>query len=215
MATARRAPRRPPTLNLVARVQPERGVLPGAFYLGADPVPIARALLGKVLCTAVEGALTSAIIVETEAYSGENDLACHARLSRRTRRTEVLYREGGRSYVYLCYGLHCLFNVVTDIEGRADAVLIRAGAPLEGVDAMKRRRGDRPVETLMRGPATLCRALGITLAHNDTALQKGGVWIEDRGVVIRDREVLRGPRVGVDYAGKDAALPWRFRVRGA
>lgn len=191
-------------------------MLPAAFYLGADPVPIARALLGKVLCTRVDGALTSVILVETEAYAGENDRACHAHLGRREGRVKVLYAPGGRCYVYLCYGIHHLFNVVTDVEGRADAVLARAGEPLEGVDVMLRRRGRTRVDAaLTMGPGSLTRALAIEKRHDASVLEGPELWIEDRGVTLRDDEIAAGPRVGVDYAGEDAALPWRFQVIGS
>ncbi len=207
---------REPPLALASRAVGPRRVLPPSFYLGSDPVPLARALLGKVLCARVEGALSSVIVVETEAYRGEHDRACHAHGGRRTRRTEVMYRRGGVAYVFKCYGMHHLLNVVTDVEEQADAVLLRAGEPLDGVEHMRRRRGAaRSDAELARGPGSLCKALGVTATHQGASFQGPELWLEDRGVVIADAEVVAGPRVGVDYAGADAALPWRFSVRGS
>src|SRR5688572_17572419 len=105
--------------------------LPKDFYLQPNVVQISRDLLGKFLYTQIDGILTGGMIVETEAYSGENDKACHAHLGRRTNRTEIMYAEGGVAYVYLIYGIYNLFNIITNVAGRADAVLIRAIEPTE------------------------------------------------------------------------------------
>ena len=198
-------------------------LLPLSFYQDDDPVAVARALLGKVLCTAMAGGLTTGIIVETEAYNGRTDAACHAHLGRRTRRTEIMYAPGGVAYVYLCYGLHQLFNIITNGQGLADAVLIRAAQPLEGMELMAARRGrglhptDRapgydPV--LARGPGSLSKAFGIAGAHYGASLLGPDIWIEDRDIAYAPGQVLASPRIGVDYAGGDAALPWRFFVAG-
>ena len=172
---------------------------------------VARDLLGKVLCSNVDGRTTSAIISETEAYAGVNDRASHASGGRRTKRTEVLYRQGGVAYVYLCYGIHNLFNVVTSIEDDPKAVLVRAAEPLDGVDTMLQRRDKTQADRrLLGGPGSLGRALGITTQLTGTALHGDLLWIEDRGIDVPGATIEAGPRIGVDYAGTDAALPFRF-----
>jgi DNA-3-methyladenine glycosylase len=129
--------------------------IPLEFYQGVDVVAIARELLGKVLVTNIDGAITSGMIVETEAYHGLKDKACHAYNGRRTARTEVMYQSGGLAYVYLCYGIHSLFNIVTNVKDRADAVLIRAIEPLEGLEVMMERRKQAKLQpTLTAGPTS-------------------------------------------------------------
>lgn len=185
--------------------------LPPEFYLRDDVVGISRELLGKVLCTRIDAQLTAATITETEAYAGVIDKASHAYGDRRTRRTEPLYGAGGTAYVYLCYGIHHLFNVVTNAEGIPHAVLIRAGMPATGVEVMLERRKKQAVDkTLLGGPGSLAQALGIRTTMTGTCLQEGCIWIEDRGVSVPPAQITAGPRVGVDYAQEDAALPYRF-----
>lgn len=199
---------------------------------------IARALLGKVLWTrlpmvtpdanrigrmASAGighpvergggglALTAVWITETEAYAGPHDRASHAHGNRRTPRTETLFAGGGVAYVYLCYGLHHLFNVVTGPEDLPHAVLLRAGLPLAGAPHMQRRSGrPLPLTRLVQGPGRLSRALGIRTAHNGETLTGPRFWIEDRGIAPQPADIQCLPRVGVDYAGIDAKRPWRF-----
>lgn len=183
------------------------------FYLRDDVVEVSTDLLGKVLCTNLCGELTRAVITETEAYAGVTDKASHAYGNRRTKRTEPLYGPGGSAYVYLCYGLHHLFNVVTNERGIPHAVLIRAGAALEGTDVMLRRRQKDSVDkTLLAGPGSFAKALGITTEHTGLSLLGSRIWIEDRGIEIGDETVVVGPRVGIDYAGDDAQRPYRFRA---
>jgi DNA-3-methyladenine glycosylase len=187
--------------------------LPKRFYRRADVVEVARDLLGKALCTCVEGRITRALITETEAYAGVTDKASHAYGGRRTRRTEPMFAEGGVAYVYLCYGIHHLFNVVTGGKGTPHAVLIRAGEPLDGTAVMLARRSrDRLDRKLMSGPGSLSRALGITTALTGTHLRGNTIWLEDHGLAIAPGEIEAAPRVGVDYAGEDAALHYRFRA---
>ena len=183
------------------------------FYLRDDVVAISRDLLGKVLCTRLSGALTKAIIVETEAYAGVTDRASHAYGGRRTKRTEPMYGQGGTAYVYLCYGIHHMFNVVTNAEETPNAVLIRAGEPLSGTDLMLQRRGKTKLDkTLLNGPGSLAKALGITTEHSRLSLMNGQIWIEDHGTDVEGNSVATGPRVGVDYAAEDALRPYRFRI---
>lgn len=185
--------------------------IPTEVYLRNDVVGIARDLLGKVLCTHIEGRATAAIITETEAYAGVTDRASHAYGGRRTRRTEPMFGPGGIAYVYLCYGIHHLFNVVTGEAGTPHAILVRAGSPVDGVETMlSRRRKDRADKNLMAGPGTIAQALGIKTSMTGTDLEGDSLWIEDRGIVVNDKDIKSGPRVGVDYAGDDAKRPWRF-----
>lgn len=189
--------------------------LPLEFYTRPDVVQIAQELLGKVLVTYVDGQLTEGMIVETEAYSGCNDMACHANDGLRTARTEIMYGQGGVSYVYLCYGIHHLFNIVTNVEGLADAVLIRAVEPLTGIDLMlQRRKMNQPAYRLTAGPGSMSKALGITTEHYGLSLSGDSIWLEDRGIDIPEKNLVAGTRVGVDYAGEHAKYPWRFSVKG-
>ena len=188
-------------------------VLPREYYQDDDVVRLSRALLGKVLCTDIDGRLTKVIITETEAYAGVTDRASHAYGDRRTRRTEPIYAAGGTAYVYLCYGIHHMFNVVTAAAETPHAILIRAGAALTGLDVMLARREKASADkTLLAGPGSLGKALGITTALTGTSLLDGPIWLEDHGVAIDPADVSVGPRIGIDYAGEDAALPYRFVV---
>jgi len=187
--------------------------LPREFYCRDDVLEICRELLGKVLCTQLDGLLTKVVITETEAYAGVTDKASHAYGGRRTRRTEPMFGPGGVAYVYLCYGIHHLFNVVTNIEGTPHAVLIRAGEPLAGVDTMLARRNKSDIDsTLLSGPGSLAKGLGISSALTGTDLMGDVIWIEDHQISVSPDEITAGPRVGVGYADEDALLPYRFRA---
>jgi DNA-3-methyladenine glycosylase len=192
-------------------MHPEK--LPQSFYLRDDVTAVGRDLLGKVLRTEIDGQRTAIVITETEAYAGVTDKASHAYGDRRTRRTEPMYGPGGMAYVYLCYGIHHLFNVVTNVSGVPHAVLVRAGEPLSGLPVMLRRRGkSRPDGSFLAGPGSVARALGITTALTGSSLLDGPISILDHGLDIDAASVGIGPRVGVDYAGEDAARPYRFRL---
>ena len=191
----------------------EKLKLPRQYYLHDDVVAISRDLLGKVLCTRLNGCTTKAQIIETEAYAGVTDKASHAYGDRRTRRTEPMYGAGGHAYVYLCYGLHHLFNVVTGGVGTPHAVLVRAGRPLQGIEEMLARRDKTRIDNkLMAGPGTMSQALGITTALTGTSLTGGTIWIEDAMADVDPETIRVGPRVGIDYAGEHAGLPYRFRL---
>jgi len=183
------------------------------FYIRDDVLQISKDLLGKVLCTRLNGKITAGKIIETEAYSGAEDKASHAYGNRRTKRTQIMFRQGGVAYVYLCYGIHSLFNVVTNVEDIPDAILIRAIEPLEGIDIMRRRRNLTKENNLTAGPGTLSKALGIEYKHTGIDLCGDKIWIEDRGISIAQKDIITSKRIGVNYAGKDALLPWRFRVK--
>jgi DNA-3-methyladenine glycosylase len=183
------------------------------FYQQDDVVTIAQELLGKCLVTPFGRGFTSGRIVETEAYSWK-ERGCHAFGGKLTPRNEVMFEAGGLAYVYVCYGIHHLFNVVTNKKGVADAVLVRAVEPVQGLSIMQDRRGIlRNPFQLTSGPGKLSVALGIDRAMNGCELWKNQVWIEDDGVRFSSREIEVSKRIGIDYAGPDANLPWRFTVR--
>lgn len=188
-------------------------ILPQSFYLQDDVVQIARKLLGKIVVTDIGGQITLSRIVETEAYNGSTDKACHAHLNRKTSRTRVMFEEGGRSYVYLCYGIHNLFNIVTNAENEPNAVLVRAVEPIEGIEAMVERRNIKKHVNLTNGPGKLSSALGITRSLNDILLYDNNspIWIADEG--WEETEIIETSRIGVDYAEEDALLPWRFYIK--
>ena len=189
--------------------------LESAFYDRASVVAVARDLLGKVLVTEFEGQRTSGRIVEVEAYNGVVDRASHAFGGRRTRRTEVMYSPGGLAYVYLIYGIHHLFNVVTNRRDVPHAVLVRALEPMEGIPVMlDRMRKPKPDYSLTRGPGNLSRAMGLMTIHSGTSLFGELIWIGDDGFRLRRADVGATPRIGVDYAGEDAALLYRFFIKG-
>lgn len=181
------------------------------FYTGEDAVQIARNLLGKVLFTNIKNKLTAGIITETEAYMGVIDKASHAYGGRRTGRTETMYQQGGTAYVYLCYGIHSLFNVVTAKKDVPHAVLVRAVKPYKGVDVMLKRRGLEKITPLaFVGPGKVSQALGIDYSLTGISLMEKKIWIEDHGFTVADSSIQAGPRIGVDYAAGDALLPYRF-----
>lgn len=181
------------------------------YFLTDDVVAVARDLIGKSLFTMVDGQLAGGVICETEAYKGTADRASHAFGSRRTKRNEMMYREGGVAYVYLCYGMHHLLNFVTNAADIPDAVLIRGIRPTHGTELMLRRTGKRKVTPdIGIGPGKVSKLLGLTVADNGLSLCGEKLWIEDRGLVVPDNAILVTPRIGVDYAGEDALLPYRF-----
>jgi DNA-3-methyladenine glycosylase len=189
-------------------------ILPVSFYLRPDVVQIARELLGKVLVTNWNGEYTSGRIVETEAYAGELDQASHAYRGI-TPRTTVMFGEGGVAYVYLCYGIHQMFNIVTNVKGTAHAILIRAVEPMEGVDIMLRRTGKKVLDkTLTRGPGNVGKAFGFHTAQCGLSLQSKDLFIADDGFTVNKTSVITSTRIGVDYAGEDALLDYRFYIKG-
>lgn len=189
-------------------------ILPALFFQRPDVRQVARELLGKILVTTVDGVRTAGRVVETEAYAA-HDKASHAHLARRTNRTEPMFGAGGTAYVYLCYGIHHLFNISTNVAGIAEAVLVRAVEPLDGEELMAQRRGLQPGNyRLTAGPGALTQALGIGKAHNGKMLPQPKVWFEDDGFRLDEESMVAGTRVGVAYAGEDAYLPYRFWISG-
>lgn len=192
----------------------EYNKLNNAFYTRADVVQISKDLIGKYLLTYIDGVETGGMIVETEAYSGRNDKACHANLNRRTQRTRVMYEEGGVAYVYLCYGIHYLFNIITNEAESADAVLVRAIEPVIGIEYMQNRRKLATVAPrLTAGPGLVSQALGINRKHYGVSLSGNSIWLEDRNIIVSNNDIIASARVGVSYAEDDALLPWRFRLK--
>lgn len=186
------------------------------FYRRADVIQVGRDLLGQYLFTRMDGRIvTGGRIVETEAYEGVTDRASHAYGNRRTARTAVMYSAGGVAYVYLCYGLHALFNIITNVEGIPHAVLIRALEPSHGIPLMLRRRRKTGLSrALTAGPGVLTQALGIEVRHSGLDLSGNLIWLE-KGSDLSPDQIIASARVGVEYAGADAKLPWRFRIRAS
>jgi len=189
--------------------------LPAEFYQRKNVVQISKDLLGKILVTNWNGIVTSGRIVECEAYAGAIDKASHASGGRRTARNEIMYGRGGFAYVYLCYGIHHLFNVVTNSEDVPHAVLIRALDPLRGIDEMLLRTSKKKLDhTLTRGPGNVSKALGIVTKYSGSSLLGDKIFIADDGIKYSRKQIGASQRIGVDYAGRDALLPYRFYVKG-
>lgn len=175
---------------------------------------MAQDLLGKRLVRILNGQRLSGIIVETEAYIGEDDKACHASRGR-TPRTEVMYGPPGHAYVYFIYGMHHCFNVVTEVEGFPAAVLIRALEPLVGLEQIRRHRPGRPDDQLTNGPGKLCAALAIDRTLNGVDLCTSPVFFIEGGRTVADEEVEIGPRIGIRSDELARSRPWRFYIKGS
>lgn len=188
--------------------------LPLAFYQRTNVCTIASELLGKLLVTRWDGTFTSGRIVETEAYNGISDKASHAYGERRTKRTEIMYAAGGVAYVYLCYGIHHLFNVVSNESGIPHAVLIRGIQPVDGIEEMLVRMKKKKFDSSIgRGPGNVSKALGIHTGHNGCSLTGEEIFIAGDGTSYNESQVVASPRIGVNYAGEDARLHYRFYVK--
>lgn len=188
--------------------------LPLSFYLRDDVTKISKELLGKVLVTNWQGQYTSGRITETEAYEGEKDRASHA-FRGKTPRTEIMFEEGGKAYVYLCYGIHQMFNIVTSSKGTPHAILIRAVEPLEGIDTMLQRTGKKHLDhTLTRGPGNVGKAFGFHTSQCGISLLSDELFIADDGFKLSKKMIGTSPRIGVDYAGEHAAWHYRFFIKG-
>jgi DNA-3-methyladenine glycosylase len=186
-----------------------------SFYNRKDVVRIAKELLGKILVTQLDGVRSTGRIVETEAYAGFDDRASHAFGGRRTARSEHLYGAPGTVYVYICYGMHHLFNVITNKKDIPHGVLIRALEPLEGIDQMLDRTGKLTLDyTLTKGPGNLSRAMGMSKLHSGCDVFSEEIFIADDGFRYKEDQISVTKRIGVDGAGKDADLPYRFIVKG-
>ena len=185
------------------------------YYLNEDVVSLAKDLLGKVLYTKIDNEITAGIIIETEAYFGIKDKASHAYGGRRTSRTETMYGSGGIAYVYLCYGMHNLFNIVSSKENDPHAVSIRGIEPLIGIDIIEQRRNMLHTKgAISAGPGSAAKALGIDRTFNAKNLTGDEIWIEDHAIRYQNEDIVAAPRVGIAYAKEHALLPWRFFVKG-
>lgn len=185
--------------------------IPPSFYLRDDVVKIARELIGKHIFTKINGELAGGIITETEAYAGITDKASHAYGNKRTKRTEIMYRRGGTAYVYLCYGIHSLFNIVTNVENVPHAVLIRGFLPTYGKKIiLERTKKNELIRKIADGPGKVSKALGIHYSHSGCELFGNKIWLEDRGIKIEKNDIKITKRIGIEYAGNDAKLPYRF-----
>lgn len=182
-------------------------VLPREFYL-REAIEVAGDLLGKKLVTNIGNKITSGLIVETEAYA-EWERGCHA-FRGKTKRSATLFEEGGVAYVYLCYGVYKLFNVVTNVKGKGDGVLIRALQPLDGWEVMMKRSHSK--NKITSGPGKLSLAMGIELKHNEISLQGNKIWIEE-AAPIDAKDIQTTKRIGLGSAGDDAELLWRFIIK--
>lgn len=184
------------------------------FYLQDDVVALAQDLLGRALFTKIDGKITGGFITETEAYRGPEDRASHAYHNRKTKRTKVMFDEGGICYIYLCYGMHYMLNIVTNHQEIPHAILIRGLLATHGLSTMARRRNRHPDDpALTEGPGSVAKALGINHTFNSRSLLSDEIWIEEKKMTLPTEKLFISPRIGVDYAGEDAKLPWRFKWR--
>lgn len=189
--------------------------LPKEFYQGKNVLAIAKNLLGKILVTKWDGLETSGRIVEVEAYEGVSDKASHAYGGRRTARTETMYAAGGVAYIYLCYGIHHLVNVVTNDREIPHAILIRALEPVKGAEVMLKRTGKKKADyTLTKGPGNVSKALGLHVSKSGWQLGSKEFFITEDSFVLPRHLIASSPRIGVDYAEEDAKLPYRFYIKG-
>lgn len=190
-------------------------ILPVDFYLNEDVVQTAQNLLGKYLFTSINNETTGGIIVETEAYMGPEDRGSHAHNNRRTPRNEMMYAAGGVIYMYICYGIHDMLNIVTGLTHMPHAILIRAVEPTVGLEIMRDRRmvygNDRQ---LCKGPGALAKALGLSKVHNGISLQGDIIWIEDKELTFNHDQITASARVGMNFEGPYKTIPWRFFITG-
>ena len=201
-------------LILTTQLMPKK--LTKDFFLETDVLKLSRDLLGKLLVTNFDGQRTAGVVVETEAYRAPDDWACHATKFPTTLRSKPMFTEGGRAYVYICRGVHHLFNITTAPEGMAHVILVRAIEPSEGVATMLERRGlEKLKPNLTAGPSSLAKALGINVLHNEMSLISGttNIWFEENDVVFQDSDIDISKRIGVESAGVSADLEWRFFVK--
>ena len=187
--------------------------IPNNFFLHHDVVDLAKKLIGKVLCSNINNQLVKVIIIETEAYAGAEDKASHAYGGKYTNRTKTMYNEGGVAYIYLCYGIHYLFNIVTNKTGVPHAILIRGGIPFFGINTIiERRKKTINEKNLLIGPGKLSQGLGISMLHNNISLTGDTIWLEDHQLKFNSSAIKSTPRIGIDYADEDKHLPFRFVI---
>jgi DNA-3-methyladenine glycosylase len=175
---------------------------------------MAKELIGKFLYTNFDGQLTGGMIVETEAYMGVTDSSCHTFNNRKTNRNATMYNQGGVIYMYVCYGIHDMLNIVTGNEGDSQVILIRAIEPLKGIEKMIERRGDVPLKRLAKGPGSLAKALGLKRIHDSISLLEEEIWIENKGFKFDSDSIIESPRVGLGCPEPYFSMPWRFFLKG-
>ena len=189
--------------------------IPISFYTRKDVVEIAKDLIGKLIVTNFNGSITSGRIVETEAYVAITDKASHSFGGKRTARNEHMYAPGGTAYVYICYGMHQMMNITTNDKNIPDAVLIRAVEPLDGIDTMLKRTGKKALDkTLTRGPGNVGKALGIFKHHSGNYLLGNKIYLMNDNTRINEEQIGTSARIGVESAGADSLLPYRFYLKG-
>ena len=184
-----------------------------SFFHEKDVLKISKKLLGMSIYTRIDGAITGGIITETEGYAGGSDKACHAYGYKLTKRTQTMFKEGGIAYIYLCYGIHHLLNIVTNTEGEPDAVLIRSFEPHTGIDTMMQRRKMTQLKrNISAGPGNVSSALGLTRKYDGEPVTGPVIWLEndEKSMTPRKNDIAESARIGVDYAEEYAKKPWRF-----
>ena len=186
-----------------------------SFYQRKDVVAIAKDLIGNIVVTNIDGKITSGRIVETEAYVAHIDKASHAYKGKRTLRNEAMYAAAGTVYVYICYGMHNMLNIVTNDMNVPDAILIRALEPIDGIDTMLERTNKKILDnTLTKGPGNVAKAMGISKNISGLLLGKEQINILKNNLTIPEKEIGTSKRIGIDNAGEDALLPYRFYLKG-
>ncbi|OAQ38223.1 3-methyladenine DNA glycosylase [Pedobacter psychrophilus] len=185
-----------------------------SFYDSDDTLKMAKDLIGHFLYTNLDGNITGGMIVETEAYMGVTDSSCHTFNNRKTNRNATMYCQGGVIYMYVCYGIHDMLNIVTGSEGDSQVILIRAIEPLTGIEIMKERRGDVPLKRLTKGPGSLAKALGLKRIHDGISLTEDKVWIEDQGFKVEPENIIETARIGLGCPEPYFSIPWRFFLKG-
>ncbi|MEO5909862.1 MAG: DNA-3-methyladenine glycosylase [Pelobium sp.] len=189
--------------------------LPLSFYQREDTLLIAKELIGKSIFTKIDDELSGGMIVETEAYMGPLDAGSHAFNGRKTLLNNSMYLAGGVAYLYICYGIHDMFNIVTGKEGTSHAILIRAIEPKIGLEHMQARRGDVLINNLAKGPGSLAKALGLNKSFDGKSLLGNELWLEDRGIYPSDQQIIASPRIGLNCAAPYCSIPWRFTLFGS
>jgi len=185
------------------------------FYQRDEVITIATELLGKDLYSMIDGQLSGGTIIETEAYCGPADRGSHAYNDRKTPRNEMMYRSGGLVYMYICYGIHDMLNIVTGDEGSSHAILIRAIEPHTGIDIMRVRRNIfNKDQRLCQGPGALTKALGLNKTHNGFDLQGDIIWISDCENSFLNDQIIASARIGMNFEGPYKLMPWRFYIKG-
>ena len=189
-------------------------VISESFYLREDTLAIAKELLGKYVFTNIDGTITGGMIVETEAYMGVTDASCHTFNNRKSVKNATMYDQGGVAYMYICYGIHDMLNLVTGPMGKSHVVLIRAIEPTDGIEKMIERRGNFPIKKLTNGPGSLAKALGLNKSFDKESLNSERLWLEDRGLILEESNIKITPRIGINCPEPFLTAPWRFLISG-